>query len=51
MLICLSFNTTITERCVDKDANCPGWTSFCGNDAYVIANCLLTCDPTCQGKC
>ena len=41
----------LTEKCVDKDASCPSWSSFCGSNPYVIKNCLLTCDPTCSGGC
>ena len=42
--------TFFLAKCVDQDANCPGWANLCGTDPYVIDNCLLTCDSTCSGE-
>ena len=44
------FYILATETCIDKDVNCPGWASFCGNDPYVDANCFKTCNSGCPGK-
>ncbi|XP_032235235.2 matrilysin isoform X2 [Nematostella vectensis] len=36
-------NSGGSQPCVDNYKSCPGWTAYCNNDDYVIANCRKSC--------
>jgi hypothetical protein len=43
------YQPTLPSHCVDKDANCRFWPSYCKTNNYVKTNCRKTCDFSCSG--